>query len=81
MKTNEHIILVGIRLTGVCKGRQNPLQPCSLHPTLRETASTSHLLRDLVQQVNQLIPVLLMNWKKISNTKNSFARPSEEYMS
>lgn len=68
MKTNESIIFIGIRLTGVCKGRQNPLLPCSVHPTLGETASTSHLLRDLLQQVNQLIPVLLMSWKKKSPT-------------
>lgn len=78
MKANENIILVGIRTTGVCKGRQNPLQPCSVHATLSETASTSHLLRDLMQQDNQLIPVTLTSWKKISNMKNSFASHSEE---
>lgn len=77
MKANENIILVGIRLKGICKGRQNPLQPCWGHPTQGETASTSRLLRDFVQ-VTQLIPVLLMSQKKVSNMKNSFTSSSEE---
>lgn len=69
---------VGIRTTAVCKGRQNPLQPCSVLPTLDEIEYTSHLLRDLMQQDNQLIPVTLMSCKKISSRKNSLASHSEE---